>query len=197
MPLLSVPGACKYLTSRKFDPEELEVKWGVMATGPGAVLKLGDRTVDFSYRVIIPVYYKGKMVSYQGRDWTGRNSPKYLSCPNAIEGMPIKSTVYGLDECQERQAVVVEGAFDVWRIGPGAAVALFGIKHRLSQIKLMVERFDHITMLFDPEPRAKLQALSVARALESCGVGVRMIVLPSGDKDPADMSKDELRGVLK
>lgn len=69
-PLLSIYGACKYLEGRRFDPKMLQDEWNVLATGPGAIIKVNNKTIDYSYRVIAPVYYEGKMVSFQGRDWS-------------------------------------------------------------------------------------------------------------------------------
>jgi len=197
--LKEVSGAVRYLRGRKFDPEEIEGLWKVMATGPGSVIRTGDgKSVDFSYRIIIPVFRKGKLVTYQGRDWTGKSSKKYLACPPWAEGWPIKDTLYGVDEADDAgngDAVLMEGVTDVWKYGPGA-VACFGIKHRQTQIRELARRFDRVTIAFDPEGAARIQARKITRELEEWGLEVRSPRLPRG-KDPGDMDREELRRMLR
>ncbi len=197
--LKEVPGAVRYLVGRKFDPEEIEGLWKVMATGPGSIIRSEDgRSVDFSYRIIVPVFLKGKLVTYQGRDWTGKSSKKYLACPPWAEDYPIKDTLYGADEAEEsenNEVVLMEGVTDVWRYGPGA-VACFGIKHRSSQIRELARRFDRVTVAFDPEGAAKIQARKIARELEEWGLEVKSTRLPRG-KDPGDMNRNELKKILE
>ena len=188
-PLLSIYGACKYLEDRRFDPKMLQDEWNVLATGPGAIIKVNNKTIDYSYRVIAPVYYEGKMVSFQGRDWTGKNKPKYLACPREWEGVCHKDIVYGLDKATASRAIAVEGVFDTWRIGAGC-IALFGIKFRMRQVALIAKTFDEVMLLFDREPRARLQAERMMRELREYGIVVSQGTLPQG-KDPADLTTEE------
>jgi len=194
-----VPGAVRYLLGRKFDPDEIQDLWRIMATGPGSVVRTREgKSVDFSYRIIIPVFLRGKMVTYQGRDWTGKSSRKYLACPPEAEGYPIKDLLYGADEAEESgdgEAVLMEGVTDVWRWGPGA-VACFGIKHSPHQIRELARRFDRVTMAFDPEGTARMQARRIAKELEWLGLEVRSPRLPWG-KDPGDMEREDLRRRLE
>ena len=52
----------EYLRSRNFNPSFLESKYKLRGTN-----NLGD----YRFRIIAPIFYNGKLVSYQGRDITG------------------------------------------------------------------------------------------------------------------------------
>ena len=58
------PGSL-YLQSRGFDPEIIAKKYGVKETGP-----IGDDR----FRLVIPIYIDGQLVSYTTRDYTSRTS---------------------------------------------------------------------------------------------------------------------------
>jgi hypothetical protein len=61
--------------------------------------------------------------------------------------------------------VVVEGAADVWRLGPGA-VATLGIDWKSPQaeeLRLYPKRF----IIYDPEPKAQAKAEELAKWLSS------------------------------
>jgi len=196
-PLASVAGAVKYCRKRGFDIEELETVWQVQATGPGSIIRVGDKPIDYSYRLIIPIYRDGVLVSYQGRDWTGRaGDKKYLACPKELESLHHKDTLYGIDLCKDTvTGVLVEGVTDAWAVGPGA-VACFGVKYREPQVRILAKRFREVTVLFDPDPAGKLQALKIINKLKERGVTVHRVRLPKG-KDPADMNREELRRLLR
>lgn len=193
--LREVPGAVRYLLGRGFNPEELGRDWDVRATGPGAVVRGKDGGgLDFSYRLIIPVYRHGKLVTYQGRDWTGKSPRKYLACPPWAEGWPIKELLYGLDGETGDEVVLMEGVTDVWRWGRGGAVACFGIKHRPAQVRELARRWDRVRVAFDPEAAAQGQARRIIRELEEWGLEVSKMRLPKG-MDPGDMTREDLKSL--
>lgn len=188
--LKDVKGACVYLERRGFDPSQLVEEWDVSATGPGAVVG----NLNYSYRVIIPVYFKGKVVSYQGRDWTSKSRMKYLACPPEMEGFPIKHTLYGIDKVKGKsKVIVVEGVTDVWNVK--GSVGCYGIKYVDEQLRLLLE-FDEIDILFDLDTQAKHQCRKIIRKLEEEGKKVRRLRLPNG-KDPAELTEREIREVTR
>lgn len=194
-----VPGALKYVLNRKFDPDYLEQEWGVVATGPGSVvvIKDGDKIikVDYSYRLIIPVYYQGRLVTYQGRDWTGKISPKYKAAHPSQEAASIKDILYGLDKAEGMRKVgLFEGVTDVWRGGPGF-LSCFGIKYRRPQVLILIKRFEAVVVGFDPESQAKIQAQKIIRELREGGMVTSNFKTPKG-KDPAEMESNKLRELL-
>jgi len=97
-----------YLINRRFDPDYLEAKYGLLGTGPVG---------DCSHRIVVPVFYQGQMVSWQARDITGKSELRYKSCAPAHEVMNHKRLIYNIDHCPRQSILVVEGFTDCWRFG--------------------------------------------------------------------------------
>lgn len=174
----------KYLEDRGFDPDELEKRWHLKGTrniGP------------YSFRIIIPIYQNNKLVSFQGRDITGRSPLRYKACPLNREVVPHKECLYGEDYVDSDNVVVVEGVTDVWKLGKGS-VATFGIAYKRAQV-LRLLQYKNVHIVYDPEPIAQSQAERMAYELSSLGVNVHVV---SGLKcDPGDLSADEARDLMR
>ena len=179
----------QYLLKRKFDPDYIEKEWGVLGSGPLSSLSYGigknKKVLDFRNRLIIPIEWGGKVVSFQGRAITERSKMKYLACPEEREVMNLKTIFYGKTDW--KRCVVVEGVTDVWRLGFGA-VSLFGIKYTLKQIRVL-SKFKEVFLLFDPEDQAQKQAKKIQAALEFRGVKVELLDFLK--TDPGDMEQDD------
>lgn len=69
--------------------------------------KLGYSVVDkdFHHRIVVPVYYQGKLKGLVGRDFTGKQEPKYK---NSI-GIKV---VYNVPRRKAQTGLLVEGIFD-------------------------------------------------------------------------------------
>lgn len=180
----------KYLRKRGFNPDELEEEWDLMGTGP--VARLGN--IDYRFRVIAPVTYEDEIVTFQGRDITGKHKLKYMACPKDREVVHHKHLVYGLDKCKKDLAVVVEGITDVWKLGPGA-VATFGIEYKRQQVTLLCERFDKFVIMFDDDPQAIRQSNKLANDLSFHGKKVFSVAGISGD--PGEFTKDQVKDFWK
>lgn len=173
------PRACQYLKSRGFDPVELQQLYDIRSTGPIGAHK---------FRVIIPVYYRDQVVSFVGRDYTGRQQLRYKTAGREEEAVHHKSILYGLDACEDLDTVVVvEGIMDAWRLGPGS-VATFGTTVTAAQINVLVGLQKSIVVLFDNEPEAQQKAKELQAALQLLGCRVERIELPEGVKDPGELS---------
>jgi DNA primase len=168
----------QYLIDRKFDPDKLEKEWGLKGTGPVG---------PYKHRIIIPIEYKGQLVSYQGRDITGKSDMKYKACQQENEVRDHKDCLYGLDKARSNKVIVVEGVTDVWRMGPGS-VATFGIKYKPSQVRLLLN-FSMVFILFDPESEAQEQARKLGLELKTAGIQSELIDIGSGD--PGELSEEE------
>lgn len=176
-----------YLESRYFDPEYLVETWDLRATG-----SLGD----YKHRIIAPIYYRDILMSYQGRDITGKSTAKYKACSTDEERRHHKYCLYGLDMAMSRAAVVVEGITDVWRLGPGA-VATFGIKYKEAQTLLLYKHFDRIFVLFDEtDPESHKQGMKLAMQLSLMGKEAIKIDLGL-DCDPGDLSEDDANYLMR
>lgn len=152
----------KYLQGRDFDPDKLEKKWGLMGTGP---------TGPYKHRIIIPIYHKKQLVSFQGRGITNKTTLKYKACSADEEVMNHQNTLYGLDLVTNDKVIVVEGVTDVWRFGPDS-VCTFGIEFTMAQISLL-KKFNKVFIIFDPEKQAAKQAKKMANLLSAfCNVEI-------------------------
>jgi hypothetical protein len=175
-----------YLAKRKYDPDRLEREWGLMGTGIHG---------GYKNRIILPITLNRKMVSYQGRDITNKHALKYKACCEVDEVIHHKHILYGVDLVPGDVAVIVEGAADAWRLGPGA-VATFGTGFTLPQLNLFCRLFKRGFILFDPEPEAQARAEKAGMLLSARGIDVEILEI-NGDYDPGDMPQDEADNLMK
>jgi len=179
----------KYLESRNFDPEKLEVEWGLVGTGP--ISNLGN--LSFARRIIIPIIWERMQVSFTSRDITNKHPIRYLTCPKDSEYIHHKFILYGNQKKWTNSIICVEGPTDVWRLG-SMACATFGIKYTNYQISELSERFDNILVYFDDDPQAIQQAEKLVAELTFRGKRARKITLPG---DPASLSQDDADYLVK
>ena len=181
----------QYLLARGYDPETLEEEWGLLGTG-------GVSDKGWKFRVIIPVTYDGQLVSYQGRDVTGKSDVRYRSCPDAISAIPIKDCLYGLDRATSETVIIVEGPTSVWRIGPGA-VCTFGTGYTAEQARIL-RRYRRRFICFDndgpgktPGGAGKKQAAKLAADMDLFSGETYVVTLPDGIKDPDEMNATDIQ----
>ena len=175
----------RYLKRRGFDPEYLERKYGLRGTGIAE---------EWKYRIIIPIYFNGKLVSFQGRDITDRQKLRYRSLEVERSVMHYKHTLYNMDNCDRNTVVVFEGPTDVWRWGDGS-VATYSTAITEWQIRLLAG-YRKVFFIFDSEPEAQLLAKRAAFKLSIMGVSVEVIDLES-DKDPGELDESEVHDLKK
>jgi len=119
----------KYLKRRKFDPEFLIKKYRLEAV---------YTTGRYAYRIIVPVFFGRKMVSFTGLDVTGKAAIKYKHSRKDESILHPKEVMYNLDTVKRGgTAVVVEGVTDVWRIGDGC-VGTFGKQWTKEQVDTLL-----------------------------------------------------------
>ena len=174
-----------YLAGRGYDPDYLEEHYQLKGTGPVG---------PYAYRIIAPVLVGGVMVSYQGRDFTGKQELPYKACAKEVELQDHKTVVYNIDNCSGDIIVIVEGIFDAWRLGDGAG-ATFGIGWTLAQVKFIADRFSKAFILYDPEPTAQRKAKQLVRALGGLGVDTKRVSITGGD--PGDMNPNEAKKLME
>lgn len=172
----------QYLSRRKFDPDFLMEKYGIKGTGIAA-----DK---WCWRIIIPIYYRNRLVAFQGRDITGQAKNKYESSGQSESIINPKRILYNLDNCKKDSVIVVEGIFDCWRIGDDC-VATLGTSLHEEQVILMVRRFKEVFLLFDPEEEAQNRAEFYGEKLASFGMVV-YVINTELDRDPGDMNDKEV-----
>ena len=174
-----------YLERRGFDVDETVSEWGLMS---------GGLTGPFRLRLIIPVMFQNQIVTFQGRDITGKSKLRYTGPKDGEAVMTTKEAVYGLDKVRGPSIIVCEGPVDVWKMGAGS-VCMFGISYTPAQVKLL-RRFSKVRILFDNEDRAQAQARKLATDLASFGADVKIVRLKTF-KDPGEMPVNDARQLTK
>lgn len=157
-------------------------------------LQIGWREDD--NRIIIPHFWNGKLVGWQARavpdrpgQWPGtaHQHPKYRS----TSGFPKADTLY-YDHSRPRPAggsvIVVESPFSVIKaaaVGLSTPVlATFGAKVSETQIRMLADDFDEITIWADADTAGDLMARKLARSLYRHAWV--QVVPPESGKDMAD-----------
>jgi DNA primase len=176
----------RYLESRRFDAELLEKVYGLQGTG-----YLGEH----AFRIVIPIIYRRKMVSWQTRDITGKAGLKYITCASSKEIIHHKHILYGMDLIKGDACAVVEGVTDQWRLGPGAC-ATFGTGFKAEQAQLIAKNFRRAFLIFDAEEAAQQTADEMGWMLEHQGVETLLVELDSGT-DPGDMKQDDANALMR
>jgi len=180
----------EYLQGRGFDADRLFRKWELRYTG---------NTGRYKFRILCPITYLAKAVSFTARDITGRQQERYLSAFPDDEVRSAKRCLYGEKFARRfKKVIVVEGPADAWRIGHGA-VATLGTKWKPIQAKLITE-WDASFILYDPgEPDAQDRAerlcheVSLYRGHKSRVLDIR----GTDGRDPGEFTKDEVREIRK
>lgn len=182
----------RYLTKRKFDPEVIEKIWNVQGTGP---ISLMDG-ISFSHRLVIPIYWEDRIVSFQTRDITAKHSLRYITCPEQREIIKHKHIFYQAIPTKDSDACIcVEGVTDAWRFGYGA-IATFGIKYTKYQVREISKRFKKVFVVFDDDPQAIKQSEKLTAELILRGVDAYSIKIQGDPGDMAQTDADTLKKEL-
>lgn len=161
----------KYLKERNFSPKLLHEKYKIVG---------GGITGSWKYRIIIPLVLNGKIVSFTARTILSKQQQQKLKIPRyknlSIEQSVVdpKSVLYNLDHCEDKIAVLVEGAFDVIRMGDGFFCS-FGTELTQSQISMIKQRFEKVFIMFDNEEEAQAKARKFGLQIASIGVEVEIV----------------------
>jgi hypothetical protein len=181
----------KYLEGRGFDPEKLEKRWKLKQTGPISFL---DK-IQYGNRIIIPIYWRRQLVSFQTRDITEKSNKRYLACPMKREVIQHKHIVYGKEKEWSKYPalIMVEGVVDVWKLGT-CAVATFGTSFTMEQVLALSRIHNKFFIVYDNEPQAQQQARKLAVKLKALGKKVFVEIV---DTDPGDMKLYDARHFVK
>lgn len=161
----------KYLISRNFSPRFLHEKYGVV--GGGIVGR-------WKFRIIVPVYLNGKLISWTGRSILDNQTlkekeiPRYKNLSIEESVINIKECIFNIDHCRKNVAVLVEGSFDVMRLGDDFMCSM-GTELTQNQIVILHQRFKKIFIAFDNEPEAQKKARKFGMELASIGVEVEVV----------------------
>ena len=189
-----------YIKERGFDYKELQDTWDIRATSKFSYLKLDDKTIDLSYRIVIPIFWKNKVVSYQTRDVTNTSKLKYITCPRPLERIHHKHIIYKHPTYPTKIGICCEGVVDVWRLG-NIAFSTFGIEFSQQQLRVIAQTYDTVYILYDRDEPGKRQSEILKqellfRGLEVIDVGWMMETYHPRVKDPADLTSKQARDLV-
>lgn len=172
----------EYLKRRGFNPDKLEQFWGLKGIGVAP---------HNSWRILIPIHYKGEVVSWTTRSISD-NGTRYIKAQPHEERIAATSLLFGEDHVRH-SIIVTEGSFDVMKIGPGA-VALMGLLTSASQIQ-RIAKYPRRMVCLDNEPAAQKRAVKLCNTLSAFPGNTWNIALDS--KDAAESSKKEIKELRK
>ena len=165
------PAERKYLKERNFSPKLLHEKYKIVG---------GGITGSWKYRIIIPLVLNGKIVSWTARTILSKQQQQKLKIPR-YKNLSIKQSVvdpksilYNLDHCEDKIAVLTEGALYVIRMGDGFFCS-FGTELTQSQISMIKQRFEKVFIMFDNEEEAQAKARKFGLQIASIGVEVELV----------------------
>lgn len=168
-------------------------------------------TGTWRWRLIIPIYFNGKLVNWTGRSIRKDATVRYLSLstapsedspsdmPQAV--MSVKHCLFNFDSIYRtggRRLYVMEGPFDAikfdtqLRLFDIRATCLFGTSLSLEQRYLLfelAEQFDDVVVVVDPE--SEHIAIQIASDLASVDAGIEII--PQEYEDPGAMTGDAIQ----
>ena len=184
--------ARQYLELRGYDPLELERLYGI-----GFCVKVFDRShYPLTNRIFIPILMNGNIVGWQGRyvgdpDWKTSSVQKYFN----LRGMSKKDMLYNFDVAKTQDMVViVEGAADVWRVGP-KAVGIMGSDLSEQQAGMIRQAWagKPVAVFLDKDASDKSEG--IAKKLFPY-FGKKVFPVVTGHKDPGSMTNDEIWQVI-
>ena len=180
----------EYLINRGFNIEYLQSKFH---------LRGGGKTGDWSYRILIPIYYKNVLVSWTGRSTLDKETLKLLDIPRyknlSVEQSVInpKEICFNLDNSTKDSVILVEGPMDVMKMGDNTICSL-GTGVTPEQILFLKNRYKKIFIAFDKEPSAQEHGREVGMNLASVGVDVELVNIcePFNRNDPGELTYREV-----
>jgi DNA primase len=151
------------------------------------------RAGEMTHRLIIPVHFDGKLVSFTGADMTGTSRLKYKTSSTKINNY-----LYNFDTLAERgmtRMVITEGIFDVWRIGE-EGVCTFGTHITKPQRDLILcLQLDELVIAWDED--AYWKAREEVKQFQPFISSIKIVKFPKNEDPDSYGKKYGTRGLRK
>lgn len=185
----------EYLKGRGFDVDYLQSKF---------FLRGGGKTGEWAFRILIPIYYRNVLVSWTGRSILDRKTIKEMNIPRyknlSVEQSVInpKEICFNCDSSNKDSVMLVEGPFDVLKMGDDTICSL-GTGVTPEQVLFLKNRYKKIFICFDNEPAAQEHGREVGKNLASVGVDVELVNICSAfnKNDPGELDYNEVIEIKK
>lgn len=168
-----------YLISRGLDPSKIEKLWGIEGILIGPPL---------NYRIWIPIYLNGVLVSWTTRSIAKNAQQRYISASTSEEAYPHKQILFGEEYIRHNAILINEGPIDVFKFGPGATCT-FGLDYTQHQIRQMTKYQTRI-VCFDNDKKSQRRAKKLCDTLGVYRGNTYNIVLDS--KDIGEATDEEI-----
>ena len=181
----------KYLIKRKYNPQYLSKHYGVVG---------GGIIGEWKYRIIIPVFLRNKVVSWTARSILSNEllkqtkQPRYKQLRVEESIVDPKKIIYNSDNCTGQKIILLEGVFDVMRMGDGFACVL-GTEMTHSQVRFIKNKYSKVYILFDAEKEAQNKAYRYGLQLSALGLEVEIVDAfgDYGKKDAGELTQKEAK----
>ena len=141
--------------------------WDVQGTGPVSLMD----NMSYSHRLVMPIMWDDRIVSFQTRDITDKHFLRYITCPESREIIKHKHIFYQAIPTKDSDTCIcVEGVTDAWRFGD-CAIATFGIKYTRQQVRAISKRYKRVFVVFDDDPQGNRSIRKIDRGTDSKGRG--------------------------
>jgi DNA primase len=170
-----------YLRSRGFAPLKTIRKYSLRAVGP-----IGE----YKFRIIIPVIHENRLITFTSRDVTDQQEPKYKAAPSNVYANP-KHYVFGLNMVSPGDScILVEGPFDVMKLGKGA-ISFFGVSvHGKQIVHLKKKKINTLHICFDNDTTGIRSARLISKQLFPLVKRVNIVHLTEAN-DPGALSREQ------
>lgn len=185
-------GLSDFLNSRGYQKEEVE------KAGLGLESKEGSFYDRFRGRIIFPIFdLNSQVIGFGGRVFKEKDKQeiaKYVNTPSTL--LYDKSRIlYGLDkaklEIRKRDScILVEGYTDVilaHQVGTENVVATSGTALTIPQLKILKRYSNNLILGFDMDIAGETAAKRGIDLAQTQGFDIKVIQLPEGKKDAADV----------
>ena len=176
-----------YIAKRRYDFLDLRKKYGILWGGEIGRAK---------NRICFPVKENNRIVNWVGRSiYNGKDIQPYMFERNESALVQRGELLFGLDDVKGDKAILVEGVFNVTRLGPGTVAMLSTNFSRAQVLKLKQKGIGKFWLCFDGEEAAQKRA----QELEACltWAEVRYIELPKYAEDPDMLNDDDVRFIRR
>lgn len=172
-----------YLLKRGFDPKIIIPKYKLSAC---------YQRGDYNYRIVIPYFYREKLVTFTTRAINDSSELRYKNLSSELSILKTTDTLYNIDTVKNT-VIICEGVTDVWRMGNGN-VALSTNRISNNQVKQLHEKkISKALILLDSE--TEVLAEDVAEKIGLFVPEVKIITLDHGD--PAELKQEEVEKIRR